>query len=257
MRMRFTAIIGLAALAVSAPCSGLASAGTCSKASLSGPYGLLLSGTNSSGQPVVAVYQLNANGAGKISGSGTQNANGTVATNNFTATYTINAACAGTLNISGGDTFDFVLDAANKHMEVMLAESGKGVKSGFAVAQGTQVCSASGLSGTFSGTSSTPASGSSGPSTVIAQSSYNGAGKSTATGTAATGSYLLGIKVTGTYSVDPNCFVAATGKATITVGGTVVATQTSHSLSIMVNGGAELLSIGTDPAGFGATTSQK
>ena len=73
----------------------------CSAQSLKGSYGYLNTGTFA-GTPLASVGAMAFDGVGAISGNDTNSFGGSVSSNPFGGSYTVNADCSGTLNVSFG-----------------------------------------------------------------------------------------------------------------------------------------------------------
>jgi len=75
--------------------------------------------------PVAYVSQVILDGKGNISGSGTFDVNGTIVTAPFTGTYTENADCTGSAQVtpSGFSTLNFNLVVVNAGKEILLIET--------------------------------------------------------------------------------------------------------------------------------------
>ena len=88
----------------------------CSPATLKGPYMGRSSGTLL-GLPYTALNQINFDGAGSATGSGTSVLNGVVTPSVITATYTVNADCTGTLDsVPAGLSQNFVIKDNGKQV---------------------------------------------------------------------------------------------------------------------------------------------
>ncbi len=246
---RISVYLGAAGVAALALGAGQATA-ACGTASLKGTYGIQLGGATSSGMPVAGLYLMKADGAGRVSGTGTQNKGGTVGKTTFSGTYNITSACVGTVQTETGDTLAFVLDNANTRLQIIEAASGDGVTSGAGFLQGTVACNLSGLNGTFGGSGIVPGSATAKPPTkptsYVGQTTYNGKGGGTGNALLNVSGTILTGKSTVTYSVDSACFIASTVQTTFSFGSSVVGSSTSHAAGLLVNNGNQLLSIGTD-----------
>jgi len=248
--------VGVACAASLALGAGLASA-ACSNASLKGTYGVLINGQDGSGMPVVGLFLLKADGAGKITGTGVQNKGSGAVTKAVTATYKVTPACTGTIQ-SSGDTLDFVLDNANTAFQIISAGSGDGPEAGAGFLQGTVPCNVSALTGTFGGAGTIPPASASGKlSALVAQSTYDGKGGATGAGVLNYSGTILTTKSTATYTVGPACFVSATVKTVVSSGSSVVSTTTTHNAGLVVANGNQLLTIGTDSGGVSSGRAQK
>jgi hypothetical protein len=84
---------------------------TCSNATLQGAYGSNQTGTLN-GLPFAQVNRVVSDGNGNVTGSGTAVVNGVVSFPTFTATYTVNSDCTGSLTsvTPPGLTQNFVIE---------------------------------------------------------------------------------------------------------------------------------------------------
>jgi hypothetical protein len=91
-------------------------------------FALLMFGKIPNTGPVAYVAQVILDGKGKVSGSGTFGVNGAIVTAPFTGTYTENANCNGTLQItpSGFNTLNFYFVVVNGGKEILLLETDTG-----------------------------------------------------------------------------------------------------------------------------------
>jgi hypothetical protein len=104
---------------------------TCSNANLSGGYGFSVNGTTANAEQFSLVGRFVADGKGGVTGVSIQSVNGAISRPSFTATYTVNADCTGTTNI----TFDFGLTTP---LEFIIVDDGKSVYIISAGASGSQ-----------------------------------------------------------------------------------------------------------------------
>ena len=88
---------------------------SCSNSSLKGNYGATLGG-EAAGLPFAALDNVVADGNGNFSGAGTLSYNGAIVNNSFSATYTINPDCSGSISFDNGVTQNLVV--VNKGAEV-------------------------------------------------------------------------------------------------------------------------------------------
>lgn len=103
----------------------------CSNANLTGGYGFNVSGIAANGVQYSLVGRFVADGKGGVTGTSTQSVNGAISRPTFTATYTVNADCTGTTNI----TFDFGLTTP---LDFIIVDDGKSVYIISAGASGSQ-----------------------------------------------------------------------------------------------------------------------
>lgn len=236
---RVTRMIVLAGFAL----SSAAWAATCSSASLSGTYGFLHDGTDSTGAPATAaVSQLTFDPtAGTFSGETTASHDGTIVTGSLTGTYGVASNCTGTGTPSGGSPFSFVVTPTGFLAVHAFAQ-------GFAVKQSSPACSNAGVKGNFAfQTSGIFVTGApvTGPVVFIGQLqlTVDSSGEGVITGQIAGSedSRILTFadgSVTGSYTVGTNC----QGTATITPNGL----PEMHFSVVVVDGANEMLAIETD-----------
>jgi hypothetical protein len=138
--LRIARMIVLASFAFS---SG-AWAATCSNASLSGTYGFLHDGTDSTGAPATAaVTQITFDPTtGTFTGEQTASHEGVIVTESITGTYTIASNCTGTGTPAAGIPFSIVVTSTGFLAVHPFSE-------GFAVKQGPPTCTNAGVKGSF------------------------------------------------------------------------------------------------------------
>jgi hypothetical protein len=214
---------------------------SCTNASFSGIYGILANGSNSSGALAAGVYQLDSDGSGGLTGTGTQSANGTIQTLTLTGTYAIAANCTGTVTItdqtSAVSHYNIMLDNTNAGFELIRTDPGFTL-SGEAYALGAATCGLTGkakifakhLDGHVVGSSKTPVS-------VVGRLTLDGNGNVSAIDTFSENGVISAKKPTGTYTASENC----TGTAQITYKGT-----TYNFVSVAVSAGKKLLLLESD-----------
>jgi hypothetical protein len=221
--------------------SSAAWAATCSNASLSGTYGFLHLGTDSSGTPATAaVTQIRFDSTtGTFTGETTASHDGVIANEPLTGTYTVASNCTGTGNPSGLAPFSIVVTSTGFLALHLFAE-------GFAVAQGSPTCNNAEVKGSFgfetTGVFLAEAT------TAVAfigelKLTVNSSGEGVISGRIAAsenGTFLTFPEepVTGTYKVDADC----RGMATITPKGL----PEMHFRLVVVDCGKEMLAIETD-----------
>ena len=241
---RIALVMVLAATAL-----GSAAWASCSNASVSGVYGFLGGGTDSS-VPTASLEQLTFDSStGTFTGTITNSTEGVVDSGAISGTYAVAANCTvtGTYTINGKtNSFSAVVTSTGGVKEVD-GHTGA-TDGGFAVAQSSPTCTNAGVKGSFgfdaAGVFVTGAPFT-GPLALIGELalSVNTSGDGVISGHVAgseNGAILTFTKepVTGSYSVSANC----TGTATITPEG-----QSTLNFSfVVVNGGKELLAIETD-----------
>ena len=217
-------------------------AATCSNASLSGTYGFLHGGTDASGTPTsAAVTQITFDSTtGTFTGENTASHDGVIATEPLTGTYAVASNCTGTGNPTGLSPFSFVVTSTGFLALHLFSE-------GFAVKQGSPVCSNAGVKGSF-GFETTGVFLAGAPATAVAfigelKLSVNDSGDGVIKGHVAAsedGTFLAiaDEPVTGYYKVGADC----TGRATITPKGL----SEMHFTLVVVDGGKQMLAIETD-----------
>jgi hypothetical protein len=137
---RIARMIVLASFALSSTAWGA----TCSNASLSGTYGFLHDGTDSSGTPATAaVSQITFDSTtGTFTGETTASHDGVIATESLTGTYTVDSDCTGTGTPTAGSPFSIVVRSTGFLAVHPLSE-------GFAVKQGIPTCTNAAVMGSF------------------------------------------------------------------------------------------------------------
>jgi hypothetical protein len=244
-----TLFLGFVLLAMACVSVETAMAATCSKPTLRGSYGAVLSGV-SDGIVLDSGGLIVADGEGNLSGSWTANANGTVQTNvPFTGTYNVGATCTGEATLifsSGTAQLNIVVDSANQ-WQLIETDSGT-TQSGYALSVGTSACSNSSIKGTWSWLQMNAYLVGFGPGAFLGVTKLSGTGS--LTGSAITqsidGEILTGLTAKGTYTVNTDC----TGTVTVNVPG-----QISFPIAIViVSNGHEILGIGMLPTGVSIQT---
>ena len=236
---RIARMIVLASFAVSSTAGA-----TCSNASLSGTYGFLHDGTDSNGAPfTAAVSQITFHSTtGTFTGETTASHEGVIVTDQpLTGTYTIASNCTGTGTPAGGNPFAIVVTSTGFLALHLFAE-------GFAVKQGSPLCSTAGVKGSF-GFETTGASLAGAAGTAVAfigelKLTVNSSGGGVINGHIAAsenGTFLTFPEepVTGSYRVGTDC----RGRATITPKGL----SAMHFSLVVADGGKQMLAIETDP----------
>jgi hypothetical protein len=137
---RFARVIVLASLALSSTAWGA----TCSNASLSGTYGFLHDGTDSSGTPATAAVSQIAfdSTTGTFTGETTASHDGVIAPESLTGTYTVASDCTGTGTPTAGSPFSIVVTSTGFLAVHPFSE-------GFAVKQGSPTCTNAAATGSF------------------------------------------------------------------------------------------------------------
>jgi len=221
--------------------SSAAWAATCSNASLSGTYGFLHDGTDSSGAPATAaVTQITFDSTtGTFAGEQTASHDGVIVTEPVTGTYTVASNCTGTGTPAGGSPFSNVVTSTGFLALHPFSE-------GYAVKQGSPTCTNAGVKGSF-GFETTGLFLAGAPATgwvaFIGELNLtvNPSGEGVISGhiTGAEDSTTLAEEpVTGSYTVGTDC----SGTATITPKGQ----PEMHFSFVVVDCGKELLAIETD-----------
>lgn len=218
-------------------------AADCSNASLSGTYGFLHDGTDSSGTPATAaVSQITFDSTtGTFTGETAASHGGVIATEPLSGTYAVASNCTGTGTPTGGSRFSIVVTPTGFLAVHLFSE-------GFAVKQGSPTCTSAGVKGSFGfETTGVYLAGAPAPGAVAfigeLKLTVNPSGEGVIRGHVASsegGTYLTfpDEPVTGSYTVDGNC----RGRATITPKGH----SEMHFRLVVVDGGSEMLLIETD-----------
>lgn len=241
MRFQKIAIMGWAFVLFALLGAAEPAAASCSNASLTGTYGILSSGTNTSGAQAAGVYQIDSDGSGGLTGTGTQSTNGTIEALTLTGTYAIAANCSGTITLKdqSNDVVDFniMMDNADAGFEMIRTDPGY-TASGEAYALDTTICGLSGspaiyaehLDGHLVGASKTPVS-------IVGRLTPDGNGNISAVDTFSESGVISTRKPAGSYTTSQNC----TGTAQISFKGT-----TYNFASVIVSAGKKLLLLETD-----------
>lgn len=229
--------------------SSVAWATTCSNASLHGTYGFLHGGTNN-GVPVLGLTQATFDPTtGTYTGELTEDTDGVVTVEPFTATYAVASNCTVRARVRIGShpavNVSFVVTSTGF---LFLFQKPGGTSSGFGRKQGSPTCTNAGVQGSFGFETSgvflagAPAIG---PVAFIGELklSLNSSGEGVITGHLAgseDGTILTFEEepVTGSYTVGRDC----RGRATITPNGH----SEMHFSFLVVDGGKEMLVIETD-----------
>ena len=103
----------------------------CSNKSLSGDFAATLGGT-ASGLPFVALDSVSAGGDGSFSGSGTISYNGAITNVTFTATYSINSDCSGSISFDTGATQNLVVVGKGDEVRFIRTDNANDVVTGVA-----------------------------------------------------------------------------------------------------------------------------
>jgi hypothetical protein len=152
----------------------------CSNATLSGNYGVVISGFVGS-NVLASGGQITANGKGAVVGTWTININGNITTNvPLTGSYALGKGCTGhaTLTPSGSDptTFNIIVDSGGNRIEMIATETGQ-TQTGYAIARGAATCSLGGIKGTWGWLQTEAFLIGLGPGAFIGQITFNGTGK--------------------------------------------------------------------------------
>ena len=143
---RIARMIVLASFAL----SSAAWAATCSKASLSGTYGLLHGGTDAAGQPTIGVSQLTFDSTtGTYIGEDTASHNGVITTIPITATYAVASNCIGRATVTIGGRSENIHFVVTSTGFLNINQTTGVTAEGFAVKQGSPTCTNAGVVGSF------------------------------------------------------------------------------------------------------------
>ena len=230
-KLGFALLVGL--------CLSVYASATCSNATLVGNYGFTITGTNSGGSLTAAVGQLTADGKGGFTGIQTVSVAGVISADvALTGTYSLKTTCTGTATITAGSAANFSLTvvSSGKQFEISRTDAGTS-QYGYALAQGTAICTNAGIKNTF-GFRGGGFTSSLAPYAFNGQVKLNGLGGVTGTESASFGGTIDSFSLTGSYSVNSNC----TGTATFN-GGTG---NVAHTSFVIVNGGQSAMQIQTD-----------
>jgi hypothetical protein len=99
----------------------------CTRTTVRGNYGGLLTGTVIGVGPIALVATVTFDGIGGwfYDESGSINGN-PIPTQHFSGTYTVTSNCAGSTKDSGGNSTDFVILRSGTDIEIMMAGTGPG-----------------------------------------------------------------------------------------------------------------------------------
>jgi hypothetical protein len=103
----------------------------CSDKDLSGNLGATLGG-EIAGNPFVALDSVTADGNGGFSGKGTISFDGAVSTVSFTASYSINPDCSGSISFSNGATQNLVVVGKDSEVRFIRTDNPDAVVTGIA-----------------------------------------------------------------------------------------------------------------------------
>jgi uncharacterized protein (TIGR03437 family) len=193
--------------------------GTCSSASLNGTYSLTLSGrdVNSSltfTKVLQGIGTATFDGLSKVTFSLTNNTNQTSGVAQmWSGTYSLQANCAGVLNLASGDTASFSLESYNSGKSYLITgQDGTYTFTGSGSLVPTAACSASLLSGSYSFNGSgfaLTSSAVSGGNNVSGLLQFDGKGAVTANWSVAASRTSVATNATGTYAVTSSCLANA------------------------------------------------
>jgi hypothetical protein len=97
----------------------------CSNVNLRGGYGYMVNGTSTSAQPYSLVGRFFADGKGGVTGNGAEAFAGVISHLTFTGTYTVNADCTGTANLTFNDggvaPLEFIIVDDGKTVDIIVA----------------------------------------------------------------------------------------------------------------------------------------
>jgi hypothetical protein len=214
---------------------------TCSNASVKGVYGVSSSGLNGSLQPASSVDQINADGAGHLTGTATKSIDGTIVTFTFAGTYNIGLTCTGTAiftNQDGTKEHDNIFLNNGNTGAFLIQTDANHVQSSIAVAEGAATCTDLGVKHAYSFEATGMIIGT-GQIAAAGRLTLNGTGSITGTETLSlNGSIHNSVSTTGTYKINPDC----TGSASITPKGL----STVNMNLVVVNAGKEIMAVETD-----------
>lgn len=229
-------------------------AAACSDALLTGTYGLLVTGYDSSGLYQQGVAQIKANGKGSFTGTNTVSDDGTIFNKvAISGNYSISANCTGSgtiINAKNGTQshYNFVIDPVANQVEAVGTDSAHGTASGVAVSLGTATCSLAAMTGTygFHGGGNIPAEG---QWALAGQLAFNGAGGLSGNETSVVaGAVTSAATLTGSYTMGANCMGTLTYK---------VGTVTRKWNIVLTNGGAGFVAIDTVSGFVGTITAHE
>lgn len=241
MKRTISSAVGVFATAVALLMASTAQANqkACSNATLSGSYGVLITGSIG-GLPFAAINRAAADGNGNLSGTGTVVFNGSITPVTISATYVVNSDCTGTAAFSNGTTQTFVMLSSGDEVFILETDNPVAVITGDAKRidedQVTE-CANSTLSGNYAALIKGSVTGL--PIAILDRATADGAGNLSGSGTVAFNGSVFTHTISATYAVNSDC----TGSATFSTGQT--------QALVLVNEGHEVLILETDnPAAF-------
>jgi hypothetical protein len=230
-------------MSVASARSAATPATTCSNASVTGTYGLLITGYDATGLYQSGVGQIKANGKGSFTGVESVSDDGVIYDNQaLTGTYSISSNCTGTgtiTNVKNGtvSNYNFAVDPVANEVDAAESVSGHGTGSGYALGLGTATCSTAAAAGTY---------GFHGGGYLVGQGVLQFNGQYVLDGTGklsgietriVEGTAISAAPITGTYSM------AATCRGTISYTFNGIAVKLNI---VMVSGGTSFFTIETD-----------
>jgi len=238
----------------------------CSNHSLRGAYGFAVEGQAFNppgpGYHEFAEFadagRIVFDGGGNLNGTDTESLNGLISTGlTFSGTYSVQTDCTGTAVISGGITakLRFMLVEGGQEVNVFDTDLGL-VASGQITKQQLADCTNASLKGVYSfavSGSVLGASGEAGDVAAFARLVVDGRGHSTESSNSSFNGAQVEDTQAGTYSVNPDC----TGSAASTHTSGPLTGQVDHVNFVIVEGGAEVKVIVTDPGAVFAGTVDK
>jgi hypothetical protein len=232
----------LRAILMGAVVVGSMHAQMCTGRTMSGPYGLQLSGKvtiSGNEAPAAVLATLSFASDGSLSGVSSVNFNGLLLGNPITGKYELNPDCTLLLDLQddSGAYQHFRGTVAGESDRISLRQTDKGTGERGVLRKAAETCTASDFRTTYSFTLSGAATplataGMTQPVSIAGMIRFDLAGKLFVT---------QPVETPATFELQSGCIVQFTFPPLIATGGPV------HLRGILVNGGAEILAIQTDP----------
>jgi hypothetical protein len=212
--------------------------GVCTTASLEGAYGLQRMGRTSAG-PVTAVGIITFDGQGNSTGSQTVSRSGLFSESQFSAPYTVNPDCTGTLTMSGPIVERLLIVHGGSEVLGMSVTPGTNVATHYEPvsdhpgAQDEAGCTNATLTGTYG--FQRMGQSSQGQVTATGVVTFDGHGNSLASQTISRNGVISEAQFPGPYTVNPDCSASASMNGTAFV------------RYAIVHGGNEVLGMSLNP----------
>jgi hypothetical protein len=249
MRFQDTGRTVLAVLAISLLGMGAASAAACSKATLTGSYGVLSSGYAIPNSPTSGLYLIVADGNGHIEGGGVQSDNGDIEFKSVSGSYTVAKDCTGSMTLVDQTNihadYVFVFDDKQSRFEFLRTDANFN-ESGEGRIQAGDTCGLRGKKTTVYADRlrglGTP------PVDIVGQITVAGTGKVTGEETVVSEGAAQSLKLTGNLALGAGC----TGTLQLKSGGATF----NFGANMMADGSLQLIETDTGSTVAGTATPQ-